>query len=277
MLGDFWNNKRLLSPNDYVQIANGTPIVAFRDFAPYLQFGIFNQGEVIMRHYDYATNITRYKKENLEQFHGRFRFQLFEYRPTLYSYDKKESLERARTVNFLEFYKGYGSVFGDDFVFWCLVGDNFWACFENSKMGRHYKERYKEWKYITLNHHAIAIEQDFIVHFTEERSQTGKTHIQISPFSDLKNPVAIEYNNDNLEQRFITRNRALWAWGKGGDFGGYNILTNNCEHFATWCRTGKSKSSQVRTALVDAASAALLIFTPKAAPLVYKRLQKYFK
>lgn len=105
MLGDFWNNKRLLTPNDYGQIANGTPIVAFRDFAPYLQFGIFNQGEVIMRHYDYATNITRYKKENLEQFHGRFRFQLFEYRPTLYSYDKKNHWKEHELSIFSNFTK----------------------------------------------------------------------------------------------------------------------------------------------------------------------------
>ena len=24
----------------------------------------------------------------------------------------------------------------------------------------------------------------------------------------------------------------------GTDFGGYNLLTNNCEHFAFWCATG---------------------------------------
>ena len=26
---------------------------------------------------------------------------------------------------------------------------------------------------------------------------------------------------------------------------GYNLIFNNCEHFATWCKTGKSKSEQV--------------------------------
>ena len=28
----------------------------------------------------------------------------------------------------------------------------------------------------------------------------------------------------------------------------YNLITNNCEHFALWCRTGISSSSQVREA-----------------------------
>ena len=28
----------------------------------------------------------------------------------------------------------------------------------------------------------------------------------------------------------------------------YNLITNNCEHFAIWCRTGISSSSQVKEA-----------------------------
>jgi len=26
----------------------------------------------------------------------------------------------------------------------------------------------------------------------------------------------------------------------------YNLLLNNCEHFAIWCKTGKSESTQVQ-------------------------------
>ena len=31
----------------------------------------------------------------------------------------------------------------------------------------------------------------------------------------------------------------------GYDFGGYNLLTNNCEHFANWCASGARFSNQV--------------------------------
>lgn len=31
----------------------------------------------------------------------------------------------------------------------------------------------------------------------------------------------------------------------GEDFGGFNLLTNNCEHFARWCATDVRQSSQV--------------------------------
>ena len=30
----------------------------------------------------------------------------------------------------------------------------------------------------------------------------------------------------------------------GSEFGGFNLIDNNCEHFATWCVTGKSQSVQ---------------------------------
>jgi len=33
----------------------------------------------------------------------------------------------------------------------------------------------------------------------------------------------------------------------------YNLLFNNCEHFALWCKTGKSKSAQVETAFATTA------------------------
>ncbi len=36
----------------------------------------------------------------------------------------------------------------------------------------------------------------------------------------------------------------------------YNLLTDNCQHFATWCTTGERRSHQVETALVVASAAA---------------------
>lgn len=30
----------------------------------------------------------------------------------------------------------------------------------------------------------------------------------------------------------------------GLDFGGYNLISNNCEHFANWCVTGVRQSMQ---------------------------------
>lgn len=34
--------------------------------------------------------------------------------------------------------------------------------------------------------------------------------------------------------------------------GGYDLLFNNCEHFATWCRTGRARSTQSEAIFVPA-------------------------
>lgn len=57
----------------------------------------------------------------------------------------------------------------------------------------------------------------------------------------IKQRNAIEsdykYSSDEIVER---------AYSKlGSDFGGYNIINNNCEHFANWCANGKNTSSQV--------------------------------
>eukprot|EP00386_Alphamonas_edax_P001208 GDKI01003513.1.p1 GENE.GDKI01003513.1~~GDKI01003513.1.p1 ORF type:complete len:235 (+),score=71.77 GDKI01003513.1:104-706(+) len=41
------------------------------------------------------------------------------------------------------------------------------------------------------------------------------------------------------------------------DYPEYHLLQNNCEHFATWCKTGSKKSSQVSTLLSAAAAGAV--------------------
>jgi hypothetical protein len=41
------------------------------------------------------------------------------------------------------------------------------------------------------------------------------------------------------------------AWSRIGERG-YHLFSNNCEHFAVWCKTGRADSTQIK-AFVDAA------------------------
>ena len=41
----------------------------------------------------------------------------------------------------------------------------------------------------------------------------------------------------------------------------YSTVSNNCEHFATWCRTGKRESKQVRRAITAAATLGVAVVT----------------
>lgn len=51
--------------------------------------------------------------------------------------------------------------------------------------------------------------------------------------------------------------RALSCVGERGHLdNGYNLVFNNCEHFASWCASGEERSRQVESAVQSAAVAA---------------------
>ncbi len=54
----------------------------------------------------------------------------------------------------------------------------------------------------------------------------------------------------------------------------YDLLENNCEHFATWCVTGEKESNQVDRFLTVAGSAILGITTAGIATLASKNSKK---
>lgn len=274
MFGDFYNNHKVISSSDLLQLEDGTPIVRMTDYFPYYQFGIYNNGRVIQQCFNRNLQLTSYEEISIKRFIVGNKTTLFEYTPIKYTYDKNEVLRRAKSC--LNTSKvGVFSVFGDDFVFWCLVGDKMESFFTGSKMGRHYKDKYTE-KIIRVYHHAIAIEEDVIVHFTDEEIP-NETVLSFNKFSSLENPIEVKYKNDSYEQRMISRNRAIYAWATYSQYGKYNFITNNCEHFATWCRTGKGNSYQVRNALLDVAIGCINLVTPKAIPLTVMRFMKYFR
>ena len=100
------------------------------------------------------------------------------------------------------------------------------------------------------SHHGIYCGNGKVVHYSgfAEAFKKGKLEITtLAAFlgSETKYYV-IEYPSDKVKfsSKEIIR-RALSRVGEDS----YNIVFNNCEHFAAWCVTGKSESKQVRTVL----------------------------
>lgn len=57
-----------------------------------------------------------------------------------------------------------------------------------------------------------------------------------------------------------TAQRALSCVGERGHFdNGYNLVFNNCEHFASWCASGEDRSKQVESVVQKAAAVAAAI------------------
>jgi hypothetical protein len=61
-----------------------------------------------------------------------------------------------------------------------------------------------------------------------------------------------KYEEENCDDAVVER---AWSVEKGVvAWGGYDLKSNNCEHFATWCKTGVKCSKQVKTAVESGCS-----------------------
>ncbi len=89
-------------------------------------------------------------------------------------------------------------------------------------------------------HHGIDCGDGDVIHYRKPSEIIEKT-----PFSTFSkgNPVYIrEYPIGFCFIGDVVVNRAINRLGENK----YNLLFNNCEHFATWCKTGVNDSKQVR-------------------------------
>lgn len=89
------------------------------------------------------------------------------------------------------------------------------------------------------SHHGIDLGDGTVMH----RSKTsGKIcRIAIDEFNEGR-PVSIRTYKESDPPPVVLR-RALECEGEVG----YCLRSNNCEHFATWCKTGQAQSLQVRS------------------------------
>jgi hypothetical protein len=89
-------------------------------------------------------------------------------------------------------------------------------------------------------HHGIDLGDGTVVHYLE-----GKQILR-SPLAEfsLGEPVKVVAHSD-ANPVGVTLRRAMGRLGEER----YNLMLNNCEHFAVWCKTGQHRSSQVDRAL----------------------------
>jgi hypothetical protein len=87
-----------------------------------------------------------------------------------------------------------------------------------------------------FNHHGIDLGDGTVAHYLEGRE------ILRSPVSEFsQGEVVSVMEHTNVSPTGVTLRRAMSRLGEQN----YNLLFNNCEHFATWCKTGRHRSEQV--------------------------------
>ncbi|WP_052507139.1 lecithin retinol acyltransferase family protein [Desulfonatronovibrio magnus] len=103
------------------------------------------------------------------------------------------------------------------------------------------------------SHHGIDCGDGTVIHYTGEPGQKRNAAVKrtdIHEFTAGGNLMIRYYSKHDSADKTLER-----AFSRLGE-DSYNLFFNNCEHFATWCKTGKKNSEQV----VRAADAVVDIF-----------------
>ena len=91
-----------------------------------------------------------------------------------------------------------------------------------------------------FNHHGIDLGDGSVAHYLEGREILRSS---LEEFTQGNEPCIINHAQESSTG--VTLRRAMSRIGEQD----YNLLFNNCEHFATWCKTGRHRSSQIDSAL----------------------------
>ena len=91
-----------------------------------------------------------------------------------------------------------------------------------------------------FNHHGIDLGDGTVAHYLEGREILRSS---TEDFSQGQ-PLSVIEHADASPSR-VTLQRAMSRIGEQN----YNLLFNNCEHFATWCKTGRHRSGQIDSVL----------------------------
>ena len=96
-----------------------------------------------------------------------------------------------------------------------------------------------------FNHHGIDLGDGSVAHYLEGREILRSSREDFSQGQ----PLSV-IHHDGASPIGVTLRRAMSRIGEQN----YNLLFNNCEHFATWCKTGRHQSRQVNSVIDKARS-----------------------
>lgn len=93
-----------------------------------------------------------------------------------------------------------------------------------------------------FNHHGIDLGDGSVAHYLEGREILRSP---VDAFSRGEPMRVVPYAEGDCSPPGVTLRRAMGRLGEQN----YNLLFNNCEHFAHWCKTGRHRSRQVEEAI----------------------------
>jgi cell wall-associated NlpC family hydrolase len=99
---------------------------------------------------------------------------------------------------------------------------------------------------LIYSHHGIYAGEGTVFHFKGEEKEKKDPAVIITDIDNFLNGGKLRRRN---YQERLPHSESLRIAREHLSEKGYSLPFNNCEHFATYCTTGKKKSKQVRRAI----------------------------
>jgi cell wall-associated NlpC family hydrolase len=109
---------------------------------------------------------------------------------------------------------------------------------------------------LVYSHHGIYTGNGTAIHYTGEEKEKKDPRIRETAIEDFLKDGRLKRRT--YKNRLPPSETLSWA-KKHLSTNSYSLAFNNCEHFATYCATGKSKSRQLREAVGGLVGIALTI------------------
>jgi hypothetical protein len=96
-----------------------------------------------------------------------------------------------------------------------------------------------------FTHHGIDLGDGTVVHYSGELFEKSDAVIRQTSYDNFARGASVQIRPYGVaEAPEVVVDRAMSRVGENR----YNCIFNNCEHFATWCKTGHHRSEQVKDA-----------------------------
>ncbi len=117
------------------------------------------------------------------------------------------------------------------------------------------------------SHHGIYAGEGKVIHFKGAEREKRDPAVIITDIDNFLNGGKLRRRN---HKKRLAHSESLRIAREHLSKKGYSLRVNNCEHFATYCATGKKKSRQVRRAIGGIAMIAL----PVIGKIIKQKIRK---
>jgi len=118
--------------------------------------------------------------------------------------------------------------------------------------------------HILIRHYGVYAGRGRVIHYAGENSifdaNIGIREISLEQFAKDGKYGVLQFTRKQGVNQFSGTETVRRARSRIGERS-YNLIFNNCEHFAFWCKTGNSKSRQVESVITTAIVLGTIAFT----------------